>query len=162
MEPRMPKEEPTMPETTESRKATVRCAFCGKLNRVDLSRAAEQPKCGTCAKPFLLDRPLVVTDAEFGRVVADAEVPVLVDFYADWCGPCKTMAPVLDQFARDRMGEVLVAKLDTDRNPNTSMQFGIRSIPTLIVFRGGREVGREMGAVPRQRLDALVDSARAG
>jgi len=151
-----------MPETTESRKATVRCAFCGKLNRVDLSRAAERPKCGQCAKPILLDRPLAVTDAEFGRVIADAEVPVLVDFYADWCGPCKTMAPMLDQLARDRMGEVLVAKLDTDRNPNTSMQFGIRSIPTLIVFQGGREVGREMGAVPRQRLDALLGSARAG
>ncbi|HEX2188428.1 MAG TPA: thioredoxin [Longimicrobiaceae bacterium] len=151
-----------MPETRSSRKATVRCAFCGKLNRVDLARAADRPKCGECGRPILLDRPLAVTDAEFERVVRDAEVPVLVDFYADWCGPCKTMAPVLDQLARDRMGEVLVAKLDTDRNPDTSMQFGIRSIPTLIAFRDGREVGRELGAVPRQRLEALVDAARAG
>jgi thioredoxin 2 len=150
-----------MPQTT-SRKATVRCAFCGKLNRVDLARAADRPKCGECGRPILLDRPLVVTDAEFDRVVADAEVPVLVDFYADWCGPCKMMAPVLDGLARERMGEVLVAKVDTDRNPNVSMKFGIRSIPTLIAFRGGREVAREMGAVPRPRLDALVDAARAG
>jgi thioredoxin 2 len=150
-----------MPQTT-SRKATVRCAFCGKLNRVDLARAADRPKCGECGRPILLDRPLVVTDAEFDRVVADAEVPVLVDFYADWCGPCKMMAPVLDGLARERMGEVLVAKVDTDRNPNVSMKFGIRSIPTLIAFRGGREVAREMGAVPRPRLDALLDAARAG
>lgn len=151
-----------MPETGSSRKATVRCASCGALNRVDLARAADRPKCGQCKRPILLDRPLALTDTEFERVVRDAEVPVLVDFYADWCGPCKMMAPVLDQLARDRMGEVLVAKLDTDRNPGTSAQFGIRSIPTLIAFRGGREVARVMGAVPRQRLDALVDAARAG
>jgi thioredoxin 2 len=150
-----------MPETDSSRKATVRCASCGKLNRVDMARAADGPRCGQCGKSIRLDRPLPLTDAEFARVVRDAEVPVLVDFYADWCGPCKMMAPVLDQLARDRVGEVLVAKLDTDRNPGTSMQFGIRSIPTLIAFRGGREVAREMGAVPRPRLDALVSAALA-
>ncbi|HLL45911.1 MAG TPA: thioredoxin [Longimicrobiaceae bacterium] len=151
-----------MPDTTNSsRKATVRCASCGKLNRVNMARAADGPKCGQCGKSIRLDRPLPLTDAEFARVVRDAEVPVLVDFYADWCGPCKMMAPVLDQLARDRVGEVLVAKLDTDRNPGTSMQFGIRSIPTLIAFRGGQEVAREMGAVPRPRLDALVSAALA-
>ena len=151
-----------MPETTKSsRRATVRCAACGKLNRVDMARAADGPRCGQCGKAIPLDRPLPLTDAEFARVVRDAEVPVLVDFYADWCGPCKTMAPVLDQLARDRVGEVLVAKLDTDRNPSTSMQFGIRSIPPRIAFRGGREVARETGAVPRPRLDALVSAALA-
>ena len=152
-----------MPDTTRSgRKATVRCASCGKLNRVDMARAADGPKCGQCGNAIRLDRPLALTDAEFARVVRDAEVPVLVDFYADWCGPCKMMAPVLDQVAAQRMGNVLVAKVDTDANPMVSQRFGIRSIPTLIVFRGGREVAREMGAVPRPRLDALVSAAAAG
>ena len=150
-----------METTTQQRKATVECPSCGRLNRVDLARAAHRPRCGHCKQAIALDRPLHLSDAAFDRVVADSAVPVLVDFYADWCGPCKMMAPVLDQLARDRVGEVLVAKLDTDRNPGTSMQFGIRSIPTLIAFRGGQEVAREMGAVPRPRLDALVSAALA-
>ncbi|HEX2095638.1 MAG TPA: thioredoxin [Longimicrobiaceae bacterium] len=148
--------------TTTGRRATVRCASCGKLNRVDLARAADRPKCGSCGRPILLDRPQVLTDADFDRVVGDAGVPVLVDFYADWCGPCKIMAPTIDQLARDRMGSALVAKVDTDRNPGVAARFGIRSIPTLIAFRGGREVGRELGAVPRPRLDALLDAAGRG
>ena len=141
------------------RRATVRCPFCATLNRVDLTRAADRPKCGACGKPILLDRPLPVGDQELEKVVAAAEVPVLVDFYADWCAPCKMMAPLLDDLARERMGEVLVMKLDTDRNPAMAVRFGIRGIPTLIVFRDGRELARETGAVPRPRLDALVAGA---
>jgi thioredoxin 2 len=139
--------------------ATVACPFCGTLNRVDLRRIGDRPKCGSCAKPMLLDRPVRVTDQDLDRVVAGTEVPVLVDFYADWCGPCKVMAPVLDAVARDLAGRVLVAKLDTDRNPAMATRFGIRGIPTLVVFRGGREVAREVGAVSRPRLEALVAQA---
>ena len=84
---------------------------------------------------------------------------MLVDFYADWCGPCKTMAPVLDQAAREHAGRVLVVKVDTDANPGVSQRFGIRSIPTLVAFRGGREVARELGALPRPRLEALIGRA---
>jgi thioredoxin 2 len=144
---------------TAQGKATVACGHCGRLNRVDLARAGDGPKCGACGKAIALDRPMRLTDAEFDRVVADSPVPVLVDFYADWCGPCKMMAPVLDRVAAERMGNVLVAKVDTDANPMVSQRFGIRSIPTLIVFRGGREVAREMGALPAPRLNALLDSA---
>jgi len=143
----------------ERRTATVACVFCDTLNRVDLSRIDDRPKCGECGKPMLLDRPIRVTDNDLERVVAETTVPVLVDFYADWCGPCKAMAPVLDEVARDRKGEVLVGKLDTDRNPTMAVRYGIRGIHTLIVFREGREVARQTGAIPRQRLDALIDEA---
>jgi len=144
------------PTATPAATATVPCAFCSTLNRVDLSRMDDRPKCGECGRPILLDRPVALSDATFDAVVAGATVPVVVDFYADWCGPCKMMAPVLDQIAADRRGSVLVTKLDTDRNQATAMRFGIRSIPTLIVFSGGQEAAREIGVVPRQRLEALV------
>jgi thioredoxin 2 len=150
-----------MSEPKRTPRATVACPFCRTLNRVDLARVADRPKCGECARPILLDRPVQLSDVEFERVVADAEVPVLVDFHADWCGPCKVMAPLLDDVARERAGRVLVAKLDTDRNPTTASRFSITGIPTLIAFRDGREIAREVGALPRPRLDAMVDRALA-
>ena len=101
-------------------------------------------------------------EATFEEEVLKSEGVVLVDFYADWCGPCKIMAPVLDDFARDRQGEVLVLKLDTDRNPLTTHRFGIHAIPTLLVFRQGQEVGRQTGAIPRQRLEALAGLSAPG
>ncbi len=141
----------------QGRYATLRCQFCLTLNRIDLDRAAERPKCGDCGRPMLLDRPVKVTADEFDRVIADSDVPVLVDFYADWCGPCKVMAPILDEIARERLGHLLVAKLDTDANPDVSRRFGIRGIPTLILFRHGDEAGREVGAVPRSSIEALIE-----
>ncbi len=141
------------------RTATVACPFCGTLNRVDLARIANQPRCGTCGKPILLDRPIAVSDATFDRVTTDTTVPVLVDFYADWCGPCKTMAPVLDDIAHRRSGEILVTKLDTDRNPATGLRFGVRGIPTLILFKKGKEVARRVGAVPAPDVEALLNAS---
>lgn len=139
-----------------ARPAVIRCPLCTALNQVDLTRVADGPKCGECARPLLLDRPIKVTDQDFERVLAGTEVPVVVDFYADWCGPCKAMAPILDDFARDRAGTLLVLKLNTDQNPVTPQRFGIRGIPTLIAFRHGRETGREVGLVPAGRLAALA------
>jgi len=141
------------------KKATVACPFCSTLNRVDLGRLGDRPRCGECKRPILLDRPIAVTDATFERVTTDTDVSVVMDCYADWCGPCKIMAPILDAFAHDRAGEVLVTKLDTDRNQATAQRLDIRAIPTLIVFRKGRAVGREAGVLSRPRLDALVDAA---
>jgi thioredoxin 2 len=146
---------------TPGKKATVGCPFCGTLNRVDLGRLKDRPKCRECARPLLLDRPVPVNDQNFDRVVNDADVPVLVDFYADWCGPCKVMAPLLDDVAREHMGNALVAKLDTDRNPAVGSRFGIRGIPTLIAFSNGKEVAREVGAVPKEQVRALVQRALA-
>lgn len=134
---------------------TLRCAFCDKLNRVDLARAADRPACGECGRPMLLDRPVKVSDDDFAATVEGAEVPVLVDFYADWCAPCKMVAPFVDEIAQANVGKLLVAKVDTDRAPNISTRFGIRSIPTLIVFRDGKEVERSVGFEP-ERLKALI------
>ena len=102
----------------------VICVFCATPNRVDLSRVAESPKCGKCGRPIRLDRPLPLTDATFDTVIKGASVPVVVDFYADWCGPCKLMAPILDDFARQHTGEILVLKLDTEANRMTPARFG--------------------------------------
>jgi len=110
-------------------------------------------------QPILLDRPIAVSDASFDRVTADTTVPVLVDFYADWCGPCKIMAPLLDDVARRKSGEVLVTSSIPDKNPATGMRFGIRGIPTLILFRQGKEVGRRVGAVPAADIESLLNAS---
>jgi|ERR1051325_11570854 thioredoxin 2 len=148
--------DPTSAAPRVAHTVTVACQFCATLNRVSLDRMGQGPKCGSCGRPILLDRPLHVTDETFRQVIQDTQIPVLVDFYADWCGPCKMMAPVLDDVARERMGQLLVLKLDTDRNPATQQAFGVRSIPTMILFRGGAEAARQTGAVPRTQLDAFI------
>jgi len=150
-----------MESVKESPKVLFRCPFCGTLNRVDTARAGDHPVCGECAKPLLLDRPMQVTDSDLEKVVRESEIPVVVDFYADWCGPCKFMAPVFDELARERSGQVLFTKLDTDRNPAMAVRFGIRGIPTLIVFHGGTEVARQVGAVPKPRLEEMLDNVLA-
>jgi thioredoxin 2 len=150
------------PARTDAERMTVRCQFCETWNRVDAARAADRPKCGKCARPILLDRPIHLDDETFARTIASTDVPVLVDFYADWCGPCKMMAPLVDQLAGKYVGRALVAKLDTDRAQQTAMQFQIRSIPTVIVFRGGRPVAQQMGAVPLPALEGLLARGLSG
>jgi thioredoxin 2 len=145
--------------TVEEKKATVRCQFCSSWNRVDVTRAADRPKCGKCGKPMLLDRPLHLDDDSFARTIADSAVPVLVDFYADWCGPCKMMAPSVDKLAADYTGRAIIAKLNTDQSQKTSMSFSVRGIPTSIVFDGGKEVARQTGAVSYQVLESMLKQA---
>jgi thioredoxin 2 len=141
-------------------RVTVRCAFCQKLNTVDLARASDRPQCGACHRPMLLDRPLKVAQEDFERTVLGAGVPVLVDFYADWCAPCKMVAPLIDELAGELVGRMLVAKVDTDRAPEVAMAFQIRSIPTLILFQEGEEVERSLGFEP-ERVRALTARAVA-
>jgi thioredoxin 2 len=142
--------------TEEKSPVTLRCVFCSRLNRVDLTRAADRPACGDCGKPMLLDRPVKVDQDDFDKTVLDAGVPVLVDFYADWCAPCKMVAPFVDEIAQTHVGKILVAKVDTDAAPEVALKYGIRSIPTLIVFRGGEEVERSIGFEP-EKVRSLVE-----
>jgi thioredoxin 2 len=146
-----------MTTTTEAaRPVIVQCPFCSAPNRVDLNRLSAGPKCAKCGKPIRLDRPQKVTDKEFERTISSASVPVLVDFYADWCGPCKMMAPTLDELAQSHAGEALVLKLDTEANPATASRFGIRGIPTVISFQNGKERARHVGLADKKTLEGLV------
>src|SRR5256885_16636208 len=101
-----------METTTETKKLTLRCQFCETWNRIEAARAADRPKCGKCSKPMLLDRPVKLDDDTFQRTIEGADGPVLVDFYADWCGPCKMMAPSVDELAREYPGPPMVRKVD--------------------------------------------------
>jgi thioredoxin 2 len=138
---------------------TLRCQFCATWNRIDAARAADKPKCGKCGTPVLLDRPVKLDDDSFARTINESEVPVLVDFYADWCGPCKMMAPFVDQLAAQYVGRALVAKLDTDHAQKAAQPFNIRGIPTTIVFKGGKVVAQKAGAMPLAPLEAMLKQA---
>jgi thioredoxin len=149
----------------------VSCANCGAKNRVDESAAgARQPVCGKCgaaldvtagaAKAAGADsgKPVTVTDSSFARDVLQAgQTPVLVDAWAAWCGPCRMIAPVLDQLAAESRGRYLIAKLNVDENPQTSAQFGIQSIPTLLIFKNGTLVDRMVGVQSRQAIAARLE-----
>ncbi len=103
--------------------------------------------------------PIAVTDSDFQQEVLEADTPVLVDFWADWCAPCKMVAPLLDELAEEYEGKVKFTKLDVDSNPQVALQYGIRSIPTLLVFKGGGAVDQVVGAVPKAEIKKRLDSA---
>jgi len=148
----------------------IRCASCGATNRVPREKLAQglAARCGRCKQPlpYAAEAPLVVTDATFAAEVERSPLPVLVDAWAAWCGPCRTLAPVVDELAAELAGRVRVAKLDVDANPATASRFDIRSIPTLLVIAGGREVDRIVGVQPkhaiRARLDEVIAATRGG
>lgn len=142
-----------------ARPVVVRCVFCNTPNRVDLARLAAGPKCGNCGRPIRLDRPIKIGEDGFDQTIGSAAAPVLVDCYADWCGPCRVMAPALDDFAQRHAGGVLVLKLDTDANPQLSTRLGIRGIPTLIAYEHGKERARHVGIADVPTLEKLVGLA---
>lgn len=142
------------------------CPKCGAKNRVDESAAVvSQPVCGKCgaklpaiAATATNGKPQVVTDATFASDVlgASASVPVLMDCWAPWCGPCRMIAPILDQLAAESGGRYQIVKLNVDENPQTSAQFQIRSIPTMLIFKHGKVVDQIVGAVPKQAIAARL------
>lgn len=144
----------------------ITCPRCGAKNRVDEKTAlSRQPVCGRCGTRLSLPagagaadgHPIEISDADFDRVIQSAgDKPVLVDCWAEWCGPCRMMAPTIDQLAGEANGRYLVAKLDTDKNPRTAAKYRISSIPTLLIFRRGKLVDQLIGVQPRQVIAAKL------
>ncbi len=124
----------------------VACPKCGATNRVPAQRLGEDPVCGRCGSALLDGQPLELVDANFDKVVAATDLPVVVDFWAPWCGPCQQMAPQFAQAAGTLKGKALLVKVNSDDNPRTAARFGIRSIPTLVKLQRGSEVSRLSGA----------------
>ena len=141
----------------------AQCPACGVTNRVptDRLRRGLAPVCGKCRRPLPVGRPQPVTDESFGQDVERSPLPVLMDAWAPWCGPCRLIAPVIDELATELAGRVRVVKLNVDDNPRTAARFNLRSIPTLLVFRDGREIDRLVGVQPKQEIARRLEHAIA-
>jgi thioredoxin 2 len=142
----------------------ITCPNCGSKNRIDDRAQSLQPVCGKCGQKLPVSvtadstaKPLTVTDATFASAVLQADKPVLLDCWAPWCGPCRMIAPIVDQLAAESAGRYIIAKLNTDENPRISAQFRIDAIPTMLLFHRGQLIERIVGMQPKQALQALLE-----
>ena len=137
----------------------VVCAGCNAKNRVLQDRLAQGPKCGSCKKPLFTGHPFELTKENFDRHLSGNDVPLVIDFWAPWCGPCRMMAPAYEAAAGRLEPRARLAKLDTEAEPEIAGRFGIRGIPTMIAFKHGRETARQSGALDMPRIVQWVESS---
>lgn len=141
----------------EKGKLHIRCGSCGKLNAVPVDKMTHEPLCGSCKAALSPPaKPVELNDGNFHEFINNAPLPVLVDFWAPWCGPCKAMGPFVESLAKNKSGSALVAKLDTDRNPRVASEFRIQSIPTTMVFDRGKIFNSGVGLMREHELASLL------
>lgn len=134
------------------------CPHCKTINRVPAERLQDAPVCGACKQAILPAEPIHLTAGNFDALIERSELPVVVDFWAPWCGPCRAMAPMFAEAAKQLHGRAILGKLDTEAETAIAARFGIRSIPTLAIFKGGRELTREAGARPTADIVRWVEA----
>ncbi len=137
----------------------ITCPACGTRNRLPPAQPGRKAVCGKCKASLpATSGPVDITDATFSSEIENSATPVLLDLWADWCGPCHVLAPTVDQLATEMAGLVKVGKLNIDENPGTANRFGVRSIPTLLVLKGGKEVDRLVGVQPKQEIRRRLEN----
>jgi thioredoxin 2 len=151
-----------MSATVDSESLNIVCPHCGSVVRVPEARVQDNPVCPRCKSAVLPGEPVALDAGSFDTHIGRSSLPVLVDFWAPWCGPCRMMAPVLDRAAEELSTQLRVAKVNTDEQPQLAARYGIRSIPTLILFREGREIARQSGALEGTRLRQWLSGAIDG